>query len=179
MLSYEKCLSLSFASIISLIETSFWLKKLCKTIGHFSGCIMSTNVDSVFEGTVDFYRGVTVKTSKEKCLNVEEFSTKLTNSLKKWTDDVSLKKTVLAEKFYFLWGVEIREMTGSGFYMLTPSSIFTLLIGRLQKCLASFLSNVTSWFKWIMFILNWKLRHYRKNRKLIFYLITTNCIGKR
>jgi hypothetical protein len=49
---------------------------------------MSESVDATFDVTVDHYRGVTVKTSSLKCRSVDEFATKLKNSLKKWTDEV-------------------------------------------------------------------------------------------
>ena len=52
-----------------------------------TGRIMS---GQVFEGTADFYRGMTVKTSNEKCQSGEEFKTKLENSLAKWAEEVSL-----------------------------------------------------------------------------------------
>lgn len=51
---------------------------------------MSTTPGDVFDGTVDHYRGITVKTSNEICRSVDEFSNKLLKSLQKWSDEVSL-----------------------------------------------------------------------------------------
>jgi hypothetical protein len=50
---------------------------------------MSTVWKDVFDGTIDHYRGITVKTSNEQCQTVDEFSTKLHKSLQKWSDEVS------------------------------------------------------------------------------------------
>lgn len=48
---------------------------------------MSTTPGDVFDGTVDHYRGITVKTSNEICRSVDEFSNKLLKSLQKWSDE--------------------------------------------------------------------------------------------
>jgi hypothetical protein len=50
--------------------------------------VLNMSSSDVFSGAVDRYRGVTVKTSTERCRSVDEFSTKLVESLKKWTSEV-------------------------------------------------------------------------------------------